>query len=250
MNTNIGIFNDSGQGNQNFNGKTMSSREIADLTIKRHDNIIRDCENLNKHYEELSLLKIEECNYKADNGQYYREFLLTKMQSMDLLTGYSVPLRIKVNRRWEELEANSQVKAPSSLKEALMLALIQQEQIEAQQKLLEEQKPKAILADSITASKSTILIRELAIILAQNGVKIGEKRLFEFLRSNGYLVKRDGKDKNTPTQKSIDMGLFEISERTFNNSQGSFIQKTTYVTGKGQKYFINKFLTNNKTCLN
>lgn len=89
-----------------------------------------------------------------------------------------------------------------------------------------------------------MLIRELAIILAQNGAEIGEKRLFDYLRSNGYLVRRDGKDRNTPTQRSIEMGLFTVAERTFNNSQGSFIAKTTYVTGKGQQYFVNKFLSN------
>ena len=108
---------------------------------------------------------------------------------------------------------------------------------------VEELKPKALFADAVAASKTSILIGELAKLLNQNKVKIGGTRLFAWMRENGYLIKRKGQDWNTPTQRAMEMGLFEIKERTHSNPDGSIIiSKTTKVTGKGQQYFINKFL--------
>lgn len=104
-------------------------------------------------------------------------------------------------------------------------------------------KPKEIFADAVSVSDTAILIGELAKILKQNGVDIGQNRLFEWMRDNGYLIKRKGTDYNMPMQKSMEMGLFEIKERTINNPDGSVrITKTVLVSGKGQQYFINKFL--------
>lgn len=92
-------------------------------------------------------------------------------------------------------------------------------------------------------SHTSILVGDFAKILKQNGIEIGPKRLFEWLRNNGYLIKRNGTDRNMPTQKAMEMGLFEVKESTINNPDGSVrITKTTKVTGKGQLYFINKFL--------
>ena len=107
---------------------------------------------------------------------------------------------------------------------------------------IEADKPKVIFADSVSAAKSSILIGDLAKILKQNGVDIGQKRLFGWLRDNGYLIK-DGTSKNMPTQRAADMKLFEVKVRTVNNPDGSIREtKTTVVTGKGQVYFVNKFL--------
>lgn len=104
-------------------------------------------------------------------------------------------------------------------------------------------KPKEIFADAVTASDTSILIGELAKILRQNGVQTGQNKLFEWLRNNGYLINRKGSDWNMPTQKAMDMDLFEIKETVINNPNGSTkISKTTKVTGKGQQYFINKLL--------
>lgn len=104
-------------------------------------------------------------------------------------------------------------------------------------------KPKEIFADAVTASDTSILIGELAKILRQNGVQTGQNKLFEWLRNNGYLIKRKGSDWNMSTQKAMDMDLFEIKETVINNPNGSTkISKTTKVTGKGQQYFINKLL--------
>lgn len=106
-------------------------------------------------------------------------------------------------------------------------------------------KPKVIFADAVAASHTSILIGELSKLINQNGVKIGQNRLFEWLRGNGYLIKRKGTDFNMPTQYSMELGLFEIKERTINNADGSIrTTKTPKVTGKGQQYFINKFLKN------
>ncbi len=104
-------------------------------------------------------------------------------------------------------------------------------------------KPKEIFADAVTTSHTAILIGDLAKLLKQNGIETGQKRLFSWMRENGYLIKRQGSDYNMPTQKSMEMKLFEVKESTVNNPDGSVrINKTTKVTGKGQQYFINKFL--------
>lgn len=129
-------------------------------------------------------------------------------------------------------------------KELLALAVLEaQKTIEEQTAQIEEMKPKAIFADAVATSHTSILIGDLAKILKQNGVETGQKRLFEWLRENGYLSKRKGTEWNSPTQKSMNLGLFEVKETTAVNPDGSVrINKTTKVTGKGQQYFINKFL--------
>ena len=123
--------------------------------------------------------------------------------------------------------------------------LVAQKKIEERDKVIEEQrlkieadKPKTIFADAV----SSILIGDLAKLICQNGVQTGQKRLFEWMRENGYLIK-SGSSRNMPTQKAADMGLFEVKETTITNPDGSVrVTRTTKVTGKGQQYFINKFL--------
>lgn len=116
----------------------------------------------------------------------------------------------------------------------------------AEQKI-QQDRPKVVFADAVSASDTPILIGELAKILKQNGIEIGQNRLFAWLRSKGYLISRNGTDYNTPTQKSMELGLFKIKERTRVSSDGSVkITKTSMVTGKGQQYFVNKFLGNKK----
>lgn len=123
--------------------------------------------------------------------------------------------------------------------------LLQQaaDQLKEKDILIEELKPKALFADSVAASKSTVLVGELAKILRGNGVDIGANRLFAWMRKNGYLISRKGSDWNMPTQRAMDMGLFKIKETTINHSNGvTTVSKTPKVTGKGQQYFIAKFL--------
>ena len=114
----------------------------------------------------------------------------------------------------------------------------------------QQMQPKALFADSVAASHTTILIGELAKILRGNGINIGANRLFKWMRDQGYLISRKGTDYNMPTQRSMNLGLFKIKESTITHSNGSVsISKTTKVTGKGQQYFINKFMKINETAI-
>lgn len=128
------------------------------------------------------------------------------------------------------------IAAATKLKEERALRLVAEQQVT-------ELKPKALFADAVATSHTSILVGELAKIIKQNGVDMGAKRLFDWLREKGFLIKRRGNDWNMPTQKSMDLGLFEIKETAISQSDGSIrISKTSKVTGKGQQYFINKFL--------
>lgn len=118
-----------------------------------------------------------------------------------------------------------------------------QRTIERNKRELDEMRPKALFADAVSASHTAILVGDLAKLLKQNGVEMGQNRLFQWLRERGYLMK-SGASRNMPTQRSMELGLFEVKERTINNPDGSVrITKTTKVTGKGQQYFINQFLS-------
>ena len=113
----------------------------------------------------------------------------------------------------------------------------------AAEEKVETMKPKAIFADSVATSHTTILVGDLAKIIKGNGVDTGARRLFQWMRDNGYLIKRKGADYNSPTQKSMEMGLFKIKESSHVNGDGvTVVTKTPKVTGKGQQYFVNKFL--------
>ena len=129
---------------------------------------------------------------------------------------------------------------PNSLADLLLQA---GEQLKKKDIVINEMKPKALFADAVATSHTSILVGELAKILKQNGIDMGQKRLFTWLREKGYLIKRQGTDYNMPTQKAMDLGLFEIKEGSYVNGSGvNITTKTPKVTGKGQQYFINKFL--------
>ncbi|HIU63660.1 MAG TPA: phage antirepressor [Candidatus Avacidaminococcus intestinavium] len=135
------------------------------------------------------------------------------------------------------------IKLATQLKDERQQRLIEQQLRKDAENQVHEMKPKALFADSVATSNSTILIGELAKILRGNGVDIGATRLFRWMREHGYLINRKGSDWNMPTQRAMDLGLFKIKETTINHSNGTTsISKTPKVTGKGQQYFINKFL--------
>ena len=135
----------------------------------------------------------------------------------------------------EELMAKALLVANNKIKERDAI-------IERQQAKIEADKPKTIFADAVSTSHTSILVGDLAKLICQNGVQIGQKRLFEWLRQNNFLIK-SGSSRNMPTQKSIDLGLFEIKESTVQNPDGSVrITRTPKVTGKGQIYFVNKLI--------
>ena len=139
---------------------------------------------------------------------------------------------IEIEKRWNDPE--------TLMARALKMA---DEKIGRLESRIESEKPKVLFADSVCASKNSILVGEMAKLLKQNGVDIGEKRFFRWLRENGYLIARYGTDYNMPTQKSMELKIFEIKETSITHSSGTVtVSKTPKLTGKGQQYFINKFL--------
>ena len=133
---------------------------------------------------------------------------------------------------------------PLSLEEQMAQGLIAANKLIAEKnKQIEVMKPKALFADAVSSSRTSILIRDLAKLIKQNGIDIGQNRLYEWLRDKGYLVKK-GSDKNMPTQKAMNLNLFEIKVGSYINGQGAnVVTRTPKVTGKGQVYFVNKFLS-------
>lgn len=134
--------------------------------------------------------------------------------------------------------------APDETPEQIMAraVLLAQDTIERQKAQIEELKPKALFADAVAASDGTCLVGELAKMMRQNGVQIGQNRLFEKLRQDGYLGKT-GSNRNVPTQRAMELGLFRIKETSITHSDGHItVQRTAKVTGKGQQYFINRFI--------
>lgn len=186
-------------------------------------------------------------NYPEGKQQEIQDYALTtetaKHIAMMSATEKGYEIRdyfIQVEKEWNSPEM--------VMKRALEIAnnKVKQLKLENQEikKENEEMKPQALFAQSVTTSNTTILVGELAKILRGNGVEIGANRLFKWLRENGYLISRKGTDYNIPTQKSMDLGLFKIKETAITHSNGSVsISKTPKVTGKGQQYFVNKFLT-------
>lgn len=169
---------------------------------------------------------------------------------------YSLVLSSKLEsakrfKRWVTSEVLPSIRQTGSYqmtmpqgKELLALAVLEaQKTIEAQNKDIERMKPKEIFSDAVAASSTTILIGELAKLLRQNGIDIGQNRLFSWLRENGYLIRQKGSAYNTPTQRSADLGILTTKETVIVRSDGSTeVKKTVKVTGKWQQYFINKFL--------
>lgn len=157
---------------------------------------------------------------RTEKGKECRQYLI------DLEKAWNTP---------EQVMARALKVADAKIKE------LTHSNIRLEQKVKEDA-PKVLFAESVEASRTSILVGDLAKLICQNGVEIGQKRLFDWLRDNGYLIK-SGQSKNMPTQRSMEMGLFEVKESTVNNPDGSVrITRTTKVTGKGQIYFVKKFL--------
>lgn len=183
------------------------------------------------------------------SGQRREVILINESGLYSLIMGSRLP-NAKKFKRWVTSEVLPQIRKtggyhlPQTYSEALRALA---EKAEQNEKLLadnQRMRPKEIFADAVAASKTSILIGELAKLITQNGYEIGQTRMFKYLREHGYLIK-DGSSRNMPMQRYVQQGLFEIKESNVQNPDGSVrITKTTKVTGKGQQYFINKFLGN------
>lgn len=225
--------------NYNDDRITVSARdlyEFLEIGTRFNDWFSRMCEygfNRGADYEEV-LLKNEQ---NPQGGRPATDYQMTIEMGKEIAMiqrnekgKQARQYFIELERRWNSPEY--------VMKRALEFANKQIEQLMNENIAL---KPKALFADSVSCSESTILIGDLAKLISKNGREIGQKRLFEWLRNHDYLMKK-GKSKNLPTQRALDMGLFDIRETVISNADGSTMSRlTTRVTGKGQVYFVNKF---------
>lgn len=184
--------------------------------------------------------KIQEVNFIPE-GDVYRLVVRSKLPSAEKFERWVFDEVLpSIRKSGGYIAGQEQMSDSELIAKALLVA---QKQIEERNAQIERMRPKEIFADAVSASHQSILVGELAKILKQNGIDTGQKRLFIRLRDEGYLIKRKGSDYNMPTQKSMNLGLFEIKESTRIDGSGcTIITKTPKVTGDGQKYFVNKFL--------
>ena len=229
----------------------LDSREVAEMVGKEHKELLRD---IRRYCEQLGESKIAltdfftESTYKTEQNKTMPCYLVSKKGCEFIahkLTGVKgTEFTAKYINRFHKMEEVIQGNVIPQGKELLALAVLEaQKTIEEKNAQIEEMKPHAILGQAITTANTSILVGDMAKILRQNGVNIGGQRFFEYLREKGYLIKRKGADWNLPTQRSMEMGLFEIKESVHIDGNGcNKISRTPKITGKGQNYFVNHFL--------
>ena len=226
-----------------------SSLQVAENFEKSHKHVLEAIDNKIQSAENSADYKKMFCEgtYQDTRGRNQKMYYMNRDGFTFIAMGFTGSkadtFKLKYIEAFNKMESHIKTggfKVPSTMAEALRLAADQQEQIEAM-------KPKVIFADSVSTSHTTILVGDLAKILKGNGINIDARRLFQWMRDNGYLIKRKGADYNSPTQKSMNLGLFKIKESSHVNGDGvTVVTKTPKVTGKGQNYFVNKFLKDNK----
>lgn len=232
----------------------VSSRQIAESFEKRHDHVMRDIEDimrgLPKNGDTPMFYKTEYIH--EQNGQNYPMYLMNRDGFTLLAMGFTgkaaLEWKLKYIAAFNEMEKKLTEQPQLTRSQLLATALIAaHEELEEKDKQIETMKPKVLFADAVSASKKSILVGELAKLLSQNGISIGQNRLFDWMRKNSYLIKDPKRsDYNLPTQRSMEMGLFEIKETTIQHSDHVSINRTPKVTGKGQVYFVNLFLKSEK----
>ena len=232
-----------------------NSRQVAGDFRKDHSYVLQEISKL-KDLQGFGSMFVE--GVMPDSyGREQRVFYMNRDGFSLIAMGFTGPdaMQWKVkyieafNLMEKELNSPEQIMA-RALKVADKQISSLSNRVARQEKKIEDDKPKVLFANSVSASHTSILVGDLAKLIKQNGYDIGQNRLFEYLRDNGWLISREGDSKNMPTQKGMDRGFFEIKERTVNNPDGSIrITKTPKVTGKGQIYFVNKFLGKNQMTL-
>ena len=241
--------------NQTGNDVT-TSLIVAEVFGKEHRNVLRDIENLSCS-DSFRMLNFERTPYThPQNGQTYEMYEMTKDGFSFLVMGYTgekagqfKELFIsEFNKREALLKSDEYILMRSQeimqrkIKELEMTLQSKQQVIGIQENLIKEQAPKALFADAVATSTASCLVGELSKILRQNGIEIGQNRLFDYLRKNKYLC-TSGERYNQPTQRSMEMELFEVKKTSINKPDGKIkVTTTTKVTGKGQIYFVNHFM--------
>lgn len=219
---------------------------VAEKFEKNHRHVLDSIRNLVAENSAAKSLFIE--SQYENRGKVYPMYIMNRDGFSLLVMGFtgSTALQFKLefieafNRMEEVIKTGFQL--PKTYAEALRRLAEEVEETERQRQIIAEQAPKALFADAVATSTQSCLIGELAKILRQNGIKMGQNRLFEYLRNNGYLCKY-GEKYNQPTQRAMEMDLFEVKKTSINKPDGSIlVSTTTKVTGKGQIYFVNKFL--------
>lgn len=224
----------------------VSSRQIAESFGKEHKHVLDAVKNLVA--ENSAAKSMFHLSSFENRGKKYPMYLMNRDGFSLLAMGFTgkaaLAWKLKYIAAFNEMEKQLAQRPPLSRSELMAQALIAaHDELEHKNAQIAELTPKGIFADAVSASKQSILVGELAKLLCQNGVDIGPNRLFDWLRANGYLIRRNGTDRNMPTQRAVEMGLFEIKESTVVHSDGhTTINKTPKVTGKGQVYFVNLFL--------
>jgi anti-repressor protein len=234
---------------------------VAQKFGKRNSDVLRDIRNLscsdNFHQRNFALM-VDMKPLPQGGATKIEYYIMTKDGFSFLVMGYTGKEAGKFKEdfidafnKMDAIIKSGGYQIPGSFKEALLLAAKQQEQIEAQQQQLEAQQPAVVFTQSVTNSDTNITVRELAKLLCQNGCEIGEHRLYSWLVENKYLIRhtrysqskqRYETDYYEPYQCWVEKGLFFTSETVIGTGDSSFIKRTVYVTGKGQCYFIRKFL--------
>lgn len=234
--------------------KHLDSREVAEMVGKQHNDLLKD---IRRYVQQLSEGKIShtdfftESQYTDKSNRQKPCYLVTKKGCEFIahkLTGVKgTEFTAKYINRFHEMEDTIKTQFPQG-NDLIALAVIEaQKMIAERDKQIERMKPKEIFADAVSASETSILVGDLAKLISQNGYKIGQKRLFEWLRTNNFLIK-SGSSRNMPQQRFVEQGLFEIKESNIQNPDSSVrITRTTKVTGKGQIYFVNKFMKSEVT---
>lgn len=231
------------------NGEPVaSSRQIAESFGKEHKDVLRAIENIKAQNCALTSMFFE-TTYTAGTGKAYPMYLMNRDGFTLLAMGFTgkaaLEWKLKYIQAFNAMEKQLAQRPQLSRAELMAQALIvAHDELEHKDRQIAELTPKGIFADAVNASKKSILVGELAKLLCQNSVQIGQNRLFVWMREHGYLI-RDPKrsDYNMPTQRAVEQGLFEIKETTVVHSDGhTSINKTPKVTGKGQIYFVNLFL--------
>lgn len=231
------------------------STKVAGVFGKQHKNIIQAIRNLLGSAENSAHAHwFYESTYLDVQGKKRPMFIMNRdgfsLLAMGLNGAKALQFKVAFIDQFNKMEEvvkqvvqQAQPALPTTFAEALRLAAEQAEKIEEQQRQIEAERPRVLFSQAVETSQDSILIGELAKLICQNGVDIGEKRLFTWLRSSGYLCQQ-GERYNQPTQKALEMGLFELRKITINVGDRTKVRTTTKVTGKGQVYFVNKFLYN------
>lgn len=230
------------------NGEPVaSSRQIAENFGKEHKHVLAAVRQI--LVAENSATKFFHETTFEYRGQKFPEYLMNRDGFSLLVMGFTgkaaLAWKLKYIAAFNEMEKKLAQRPQLSRAELMAQALIAaHDELEHKERQIAELTPKGIFADAVSASKKSILVGELAKLLCQNGVQIGQNRLFVWMRERGYLIKDPKRsDYNMPTQRAVEQGLFEIKETTVVHSDGhTSINKTPKVTGKGQVYFVNQFM--------